>query len=211
MGFFLNLLRYSWLIVASTGCFGTSETVFPAGLRPLGEMRVAANADPDFPEKLMLKANVDTDIWVHARGYVHATVPEIWKALQDERVFVDRRAVAEYTIEWDTEPEYDVSFLVSQSVEDIITVSYDVGWRQGFVDGTLEGPQTVSMRFQKVAGTELIKRMEGSILLVTVSDEVSEFQFQEHMDTPMPDTEDLENYVTDMYGEILDWVRGELR
>lgn len=183
--------------------------MFPAGLSPLGEMRVAASTDTDFPENLEMAAGVDTDIWVHARGYVHAPVKEIWKALQDERVFVDRRAVAEYTIEWDTEPAYSVSFVVSQSVEDIITVSYEVGWRQGFVDGTLEGPETVAMRFQKVAGTALIERMEGSILLVTVSDEVSEFQFQEHMDTPMPDTESLENYVTDMYAEILAWVRGD--
>ena len=175
----------------------------------MGEMRVAASTDAELPENLEMAAGVDTDIWVHARGYIHAPVKEIWQALQDERVFIDRRAVSEYTLEWNTEPEYDVSFLVSQSVEDIITVSYDVGWRQGFVDGTLEGPETVAMRFQKVAGTELIRRMEGSILLVTISEDVSEFQFQEHMDTPMPDTEDLENYVTDLYGEILAWVHGQ--
>lgn len=175
----------------------------------MGELRVAASTDADFPENLELAAGIDTDIWVHARGYLRAPVKAIWKALQDERVFVDRRAVSEYTVEWDTEPEYDVSFLVSQSVEDIITVSYDEAWRQGFVHGTLEEPETVAIRFQKVAGTELIRRMEGSILLLTVTEEVSEFQFQEHMDTPMPDTEDLENYVTDMYGEIVAWVHGQ--
>jgi hypothetical protein len=192
-----------------TACSGNAESVFPPGLSPLGELRVAASTDADFPENLELAAGIDTDIWVHARGYLRAPVKAIWKALQDERVFVDRRAVSEYTVEWDTEPEYDVSFLVSQSVEDIITVSYDEAWRQGFVHGTLEEPETVAIRFQKVAGTELIRRMEGSILLLTVTEEVSEFQFQEHMDTPMPDTEDLENYVTDMYGEIVAWVHGQ--
>lgn len=191
------------------GCYGETETSFPAGLAPLGESRVEASSEGGFPEELQMVSGSDIDTWVHARGYLHAPVSEVWKALQDEQVFVDRRAVSEYTIEWDTEPEYDVSFVVSQTVEDIITVSYDVGWRQGFVDGTLEGPETVAIRFQKVFGTELIKRMEGSIVLVTVEEGFSEFQFQEHMETPIPDTDSLESFVTDMYAEMLAWVHGE--
>ena len=67
----------------------------------------------------------------------------------------------------------------------------------------------MSARFQKIDGTSFIERMEGSILLLDVGNGRTEFQFQEHMDTPMPDTSDLESYVTDLYAELLLHVRGE--
>jgi hypothetical protein len=204
----MRLLLLPLVLVA---CFGDTETVFPPGLEPLGNMKVGAGdpGDSRYPEILHMEAGIDEDIWVHARGYVHGDVGTVWLALQDEQVFIDRRAVSEYTIEWDTEPEYDVSFVVSQTIEDIITVSYEVAFRQGLVEGSMEAPETVSIRFQKIFGTGLVERLEGSILLVTVDEGITEFQFQEHMETPLPDTSDLESYVTDMYAEIVLWVKGE--
>ena len=199
-----------FLLVPLTACFGSPEAVFPPGLEPLGELRVAADsANTDQEEGLLMEAGIDEDIWVHARGYVHADVQTVWNALQDEEVFIDRRAVSTYTLEWDTEPEYDISFVVSQEVEDIITVAYDVAWRQGLIEGSAEAPEIVSARFQKIDGTSFIERMEGSILLLDVGENRTEFQFQEHMDTPMPDTSDLESYVSDLYAELLLHVRGE--
>lgn len=200
-----------FLLVPLTACFGSPEAVFPPGLEPLGELRVAADsANTDQEEGLLMEAGIDEDIWVHARGYVHADVQTVWNALQDEEVFIDRRAVSTYTLEWDTEPEYDISFVVSQEVEDIITVAYDVAWRQGLIEGSAEAPEIVSARFQKIDGTSFIERMEGSILLLDVGENRTEFQFQEHMDTPMPDTSDLESYVSDLYAELLLHVRGEM-
>jgi len=198
--------------LALLGCFRDVETVFPPGLEPLGEMRVQLeNPDGNYPETLELAAGIDEDIWVHARGYIHSDVPTVWNALRTEDVFIDRRAVASYSVEWDTEPEYEVSFTVSQTVEDIITVSYDVAFRHGRVGegDSDDNPEIVSIRFQKVFGTEIIEKMEGSIVLLTVADGITEFQFQEHMMTPLPDTSDLESYVEDMYSEMLLWVRGE--
>ena len=198
------------LLPILTACFGTPEARFPPGLEPLGELRVAADSsNVDQEEGLLMEAGIDEDIWVHARGFVHADVQTVWEALQDEEVFIDRRAVSTYTIEWDTEPEYDISLVVSQEVEDIITVAYDVAWRQGLIQGSAEAPEIVSARFQKIDGTSFIERMEGSILLIDVGDNRTEFQFQEHMDTPMPDTSDLESYVTDLYDELLLHVRGK--
>ena len=67
----------------------------------------------------------------------------------------------------------------------------------------------MSARFQKIDGTSFIEKMEGSILLLDVGNGRTEFQFQEHMDTPMPDTSDLESYATDLYNEIVLHVRGD--
>ena len=193
-----------------TACFESPEARFPPGLEPLGELRVPADLNnTDQEEGLLLEAGIDEDIWVHARGYVHADVTTVWEALQDERVFIDRRAVSSYTIEWDTEPEYDISYVVSQEVEDIVTVSYDVAWRQGLIQGSAEDPEIVSARFQKIDGTSFIEKMEGSILLLDVGNGRTEFQFQEHMDRPMPDTSDLDSYATDLYNEIVLHVRGD--
>lgn len=207
----MRVLTPFFVIAASlTACFESPEARFPPGLEPLGELRVAADtSNTDQDEGLLMEAGIDEDIWVHARGFVHADVTRVWKALQDEQVFIDRRAVSAYTIEWDTEPEYDISYVVSQEVEDIVTVSYDVAWRQGLIQGSEEAPEIVSARFQKIDGTSFIEKMEGSILLLDVGENRTEFQFQEHMDTPMPDTSDLESYVTDLYEELLLHVRGE--
>jgi len=205
-------MRFILLPLLVVGCFRDVETVFPPGLEPLGEMRVENNnTDDSYLEELQLVAGIDEDIWVHARGYIHSDVPTVWSALQAEEVFVDRRAVSAYSVEWNTEPEYEVSFTVSQTVEDIITVSYDVAYRHGRVGemNSEDEPEIVSIRFQKVFGTEIIEKMEGSIVLRTVDDGITEFLFQEHMMTPLPDTSDLESYVQDMYSEILLWVRGK--
>jgi len=205
-------MRFILLPLLVVGCFRDIETVFPPGLEPLGEMRVENNNTGDsYLEELQLVAGIDEDIWVHARGYIHSDVPTVWSALQAEEVFVDRRAVSAYSVEWNTEPEYEVSFTVSQTVEDIITVSYDVAYRHGRVGemNSEDEPEIVSIRFQKVFGTEIIEKMEGSIVLRTVDDGITEFLFQEHMMTPLPDTSDLESYVQDMYSEILLWVRGK--
>ena len=205
----MQIARYFPALFLLQAC-GSTETVFPPGLEPIGDLKVSRDdtSEANLEEGLLLEAGIDEDIWVHARGYVHAGVADVWGALQDERVFIDRRAVSEYSIEWDTEPEYDVSFLVSQSVEDILTVEYDVGWRHGVAGGTIEAPEALAIRFQKVSGTSLIERMEGSIVVLEVQEGISEVQFQEHMETPLPDTSDLESYIQDLYTEILLFVKG---
>ena len=67
---------------------------------------------------------------------------------------MDIDKVVEYTVEEQNSSEYDYVFVVDNLVEDIVDVEFVVEWRHGVVDGDLNEPTMVGVRWQKVSGTE---------------------------------------------------------
>ena len=115
----------------------------------------------------------------------------------------------EWTSTPDVEDGYDVSFELANTSYDIVTVEFDIDWREGVVDGTVDAPTTVGLRWQKVAGTDLIKLLEGSAVLESVDDGATSVSFIEHLDTVGSDATDVEAYLTDLFASVLATSHGE--
>ena len=198
--------------LSALGCRKAIED-FPEGLEPLEENLApspAGRSDDPYPESLSLVSGTeDTYDWAHGRGYVHASLTDTWDALRDPAVDVDRRRVQEYTVSELDLGEYDDHYLIHNVSHDIIDVEFDIEWRHGAVEGTVDAPELVYIRWMKIDGSTYVKLLEGSAILTPVGNAVTEVQLIEHLDTIGTGPEDVESFFTDMYDEILAWKDGE--
>lgn len=165
--------------------------------------------DP-YPEVLVTAQGKSGHSWVHAKGYIHAPLAAAWQALNVREVCVDRHHVDRYSISEGSEEGYDHSFAINAEVDDIITVEFRISWRQGVVEGTNEDPIIVAARFQKTFGTPFIKTIAGSVVMTEVTDEVTEFQFIEHVDSASGDEhQQAKDFMNSLYDSLRAQVRGE--
>lgn len=198
------------LALSTVACFGDEKTEFPAGLEPLEENRAEppASQDEPYPEILSVaRGNGDFD-WVHARAFVHAPLASTWEALRDIEVCVDDGRVDDWSVTWDVEEGYDYSYRIHNVAEDIITVEFDITWRHGAVEGSVDDPELVAIRYQKTNGTEFIDILRGSIVLRPVEDEVTELDMVEHLDGAAAGTPEIEAYFADLLADTLAFVHG---
>lgn len=201
------------LIASTTGCFGNTTTEFPPGLEPLEEV-TASLPEPDaqgqWPETINFRSGHRGDLyWTHAAAYIHAPISLVWTAMQDPEVVVDRRAVAEYTWDYNVEDGYDVSFVVHDVVHNIITVRFDVTWRESVVEGMREEPRLVAMRFEKTYGTTTIKLMRASIQLREAEEpDVTVLLMAEHLDAVLASNELIESQARDLHASIVARLNG---
>jgi hypothetical protein len=77
---------------------------------------------------------------------------------------------------------YEYSFEVANSVDDVVTVSWEEEWRFGTVTGTPEAPELAMVRYQKTYGSDFIYLIEGSIQVIATDDpDVTTIEFIEHL------------------------------
>jgi hypothetical protein len=194
------------------GCFGNETTAFPDGLMPLEEARVdppsPTDGDPHPEEVRLISGETSRFEFAHARGYVHASLPDVFAALQTPEVVIDRRGVDRYSVTHDVEPDYPVSFVVHNEVDDVITVEFDVTWRMGIVEGGNDTPMLVAATFSKTWGTTIIGILRGSILARYVEPEVTELELVEHLDAP-GGIGPVVAYLQDVHANVVAHVRGE--
>lgn len=194
-------------------CGGNEATAFPAGLEPLEEntaVAPAAEGDQPHPERInVVSGDRGTYVFAHGRGYVHGTVAETWAALQVPEAVTDRRGVDRYSSTPNVEEGYDVSFRVHNEVDDIVTVQFDVTWRQSAVEGTLDSPTVVAIRWQKTWGTTFITSIEGSIILRVVDDSTTEIDAVEHMKAARDPQGQIHQYLLDVHANTVALVHGQ--
>ena len=196
--------------LAAAGCFSDVATPFPPGLEPL-EDNLAPPPEPTaeerFPETLVMERRLAPYLprtpAVHARGYVRAPVARVWAALREPDVGADRRTFSEWSTTYDVEPEYDYSYVIHSVIDNVIIVEYDVTWRHGVVEGTLETPRLVSARWQKTAGSSAIDDLQGSILLREVEPGVTEIAIIEYLRAIASGHENIESFLRDMFSELV--------
>lgn len=196
-----------------SGCFGNKTTEFPPGLEPLEENTAepppAVEGNP-YPETFnVVQGNTDDTDWLHGRGYIHASVQQVWGAMKDPEVCVDRRKVDSWTVELNVEPDYEVSWRTRNTVNDIITVEFDVTWRQGLVEGTPEDPEVVGGAYQKTWGSTVIDYMAGSVVLRKVDESTTLFEFIHRLQALMSGAESVASQGPDLYASVLARVHGE--
>lgn len=199
-----------WVALLAGGCFSDQKTKFPPGLEPLEEdlAEPPVSQDEPYPEQLSLRRGSDDWDWVHARAYVHAPLARTWEALRDPLVDVDDGRVDDWSITYDVEDGYDYSYRIHNVSEDIITVEFDITWRHGAVEGTVDAPELVAIRYQKTNGTEFIDMLRGSIVLRPVDDEVTELEMVEHLQAAAGGTPEIEAYFNDVFSDTLAFVHG---
>ena len=173
----------------------------------LAELEPNTASFPSEPGLDVVSGEEDDYDWVHAAGLVDAPVSEVWAAIQVEDVFIDRRQVNEWAVTHDTEDEYDVSFVVHNTVHDVITVEYDTAWRQSQVYVT-EDSELVAVRFEKIDGTDVIERMVASLHLEEV-DGQTRWSFVEHLKALQRGPEPIVIFAEDFFDETVLTLEGE--
>jgi hypothetical protein len=190
------------LFIVIAGC-GSEPTEFPPGLEPLTPNAAVFPEDESESADVVLGSE-DAFDWANARGYVHAPLATVWLALKQPDTAVDRRAVDEWTVDYDVEPDYDVSYVVHTRVVDLVTIEYDLTWRQGAID-----EEVVALRWQKTDGASIIDLLEGSIVLTAIDDEVTSVEIVEHLQTPGDESERLQTFFTDLWASVVAASHGE--
>lgn len=205
------------LILGCTGgCFigGNESTPFPPGLEPVGENTAPlpeGTADDPYPEAIeIVHGEVDDVIFVHARGYIHASATKVWAALMDPEVVANRRDTDAHSAVFGVEPEYDFSMVLSYTVERVITIEWDETWRYGVIEGDADRVEYGAIASQKTQGTTFIALLEGSMYVEAVEGEdlIAEYGFVQNLKTIMTESADQATYPADVHENIKAHVNG---
>jgi hypothetical protein len=206
------------LLAGAPACQHDTTTVFSPGLEPLGTDTVAPpNADGGdaYPETLVLTQGTQGDLggsgynYVVATGYVQAGINDVWAAFKIPNVVVDRHAINSYTVQNNVEKGYDVSFATDYTINNVITVSYTLTWREGAVAGTEGDPSQVSVVYEKTFGSSFVSIMAGSIELISVNAGVTELQFVQHMNATDTDSGTIASWTNELFASVVAQVHGK--
>ena len=204
------------LCLAALGVIGCQSNIvsqFPDGLTAIEENTATppeATATDEFPEvRSVLTGEDDGGAWLHGFAYVKAPIALVWTAFKDPNVAIDRRNITSFTTTFDVEDEYDVSFRSHYVIEDVVTVEFDVTWRESAVEGTVEAPTRVVVAYQKTAGSSFLRRMAGTIELLQMTPDVTRIGWVMRLDASRTGPPDLISWNADQYTNVLHSVRGE--
>ncbi len=193
-------------------CSSDVATEFPPGLAPIEDVGTAApigTAMDPHPETLALDKGLDDDSnWVHAVGYVHANVKDVYAALAMPDVVADRHNVSSYSVATNVE-SYDVSFRLHYKINNVITVEFEVTFREGRVTGTADAPTAVSLVYERTFGSNLVKMMRGSIEVNAVDDHTSELRFAQRMVATQTNEDNIAKWTQSIFASVLAKVHGQ--
>ena len=194
------------LVACSTEESADSAAV--ATLTPFDAHDLDAPRDDDdpYPERsAILSGSEDEYDWAVLRGWVKVGAPDIWPVLTDPDVGVNRRDVASWTVAELDDGDVDAAYVVTEVVEDPITVDFDLTWRHDQADDPANGSVSV---WSKTGGTEFISDISGSIV-ATGHDDVVDFLVVFHLATVDSGPAEAEEFVTDFYASVLAEAHGE--
>lgn len=193
-------------------CSKPEPVEFPNVLEPLEENRASwpAPVGGVLPETPDIVSGGDESLWwAHARGYVHAPAEDVWRYLRDPDTDVDRREVDEWEVTDDTEPGFDDSYTIHCTVNDIITVDYDLTWVHELQAGTEAAPERVVAQWSKTDGTTFIELLEGTVVLEPESAGVTRLEYVEHLKAALRDDETIAQYLSDLHASLVAVTAGE--
>lgn len=192
------------LILVLSACQNDVITPFPAELEPLDDMAVDAPAgtpgDP-YPETTStVVGESEAYNWAHVRGYLHHNMSDVWTLMRsDGAAMADRRDIDAVETDYGVEPEFDLTLVNHLTVNDVLTLEWDLTFRGDLAEGDPSAPDRFALRFQKTEGSSLIDLQEGSIVLIAIDEGVTEFQFIEYLNAPRTSSEDPLSYGVDLH------------
>lgn len=200
------------LQVLGSGCGRDNPAPAPDVLSPLEDNAAHApvpDGDDPWPEVLSIVSGGDSELWwAHAVGFVKGTPEEVWTAARDPEVGVDRREVDAWTLT-EVEDDFDASYIVHNTVNDVITVNYDLRWLHELQGAEPDDPLRVVAVWEKTEGTSFIELLQGSIVLLPESPGVTRIELVEHLEAPLRDDQTLVSYLQDFHGSLVAAVRGD--
>jgi hypothetical protein len=150
----------------------------------------------------MVAGDTDAYSWAALKGYIHAPITDVWNALKTPAVVVDRRKVDGWNVTWDVETGYDVSFRTDNTVNDIITVEFQVTWRESHTEGTVDEPVAVAANYQKTWGSSVMQLLAGSVALRKIDDQTTGFECVEYISAVIQAGEAVRSYQPDPYDRV---------
>ncbi len=198
--------------VCAGACSSDVGTGFPPGLAPIedvGTLPPAGTAADPHPETLALDKGQDDDSnWVHAAGYVHASVKDVYAALATPDVVADRHNVTSYGSTMTVE-DYEVSFRLHYKIDNIVTVEFDLTFREGRVTGSADAPTAASVVYAKTYGSNLVKMMRGSIEVTGIDDHTSELRFAQRMVATQTNEDNIAKWTESVFASVVATVHGQ--
>lgn len=179
-------------VLAMVGCQDDISTPFPPGLEPFEDDAENQTLDGTVIEALTVKSTDEPMIMVYGRGFIFRSPAEVYAVSHDPEVMLAVCSTTSHSVVADNEPQYDLSFLVSYFVDDILNVEWDDQWRGDVVLGALEAPELVMIKHQKTEGSDFISLSEGTVQLLATDDPaITELRFVEHLDALMASEGDV--------------------
>jgi hypothetical protein len=207
----MQLLVCTGLVLAGCG----HPKPLPAWTEPLDPVDMAtdpppANGDPH-PEQLdVITGTTSAYTWGHARGWIHAPVDQVWKAMQDVDVIVDRRKDSSWAVtKQDIDPTAAVSFSVKNLIMQVVTVEIDTDWREGPVEGTESDPDVVAIRNDLTNSSLFVTTLDDSVRLQRVDSNTTEIQIMRHIQTVSTSENDVKVQQNDLFNSIVASVHGQ--
>ncbi len=194
------------LTVVLAGCQDDIATPFPEGLEPLDDDANAGAIEAPMDEDLVTTA-VDDDgfVKVYGKGYLFASLAEVWAATQVPEALIARCNTNAQTIVQVPDEMFTLSFDVSYRVDNILTVEWTDRWRGEYV-----GDSRVMLKHQKIMGSDFIDISRGTIQLLETDDEnITEIQFVEHLQAISGGIDEVVKGTVDTYAAIRAVVHGE--
>ncbi len=190
-------------------CGGSEPSEFPSVLAPLEDNRApwpeGTESDP-FPETLEVVSGGDDELWwAHARGFVHAPAGLVWEVASEADTVVDRREVDEWEVtSTDAVEGVDRSMVIRCTVNDVLTITYDLTWVHELQEGSETAPERVVSQWD-VTGTPFIELLTGSMVLEPVEDDptVTSVELVEHLKAPLRDDETIASYLRDLHASLV--------
>lgn len=209
---FSSLVAGLALVLSVSSCGGDDASTFAPGLEPLETstaVRPTAPSGQQCPEAVnVVTGDTAEYTFGHARGCLHATLAQVWEAMRDPEVGVDRRRVGEFTVTRNVEPQYPVSFRVHNVVHDIIDIEFDLTWRLGPIEGTNDEPRVVSGRYQKTYGSTYIQVLAGSVVARPLDTGVVEIEVVRHLKGTGVGAAEIDQYLRDFFASVAARVHG---
>ena len=197
------------VISQTVSCSRGSAPVFPIGLAPVMDNTAQYPSKTEleeYPEQLNIVTGTEGLPWVHARGYVHASIERVWEALREAEVMVDRRNVDEWTVEHDIDEAFAFSFRIHNVVHDVVDVEFDLEWRQDVIEGSLELPQIVASRSSLSEPTLFLTTVEASTTIIGIDEGISAIEIVQVVDAISTDELVLRTATEDWFADVTAWV-----
>lgn len=194
---------------AVLACTGPAELTYPSGLEPL-EANVAPWPEASATELSVVTVEEEAGHWAyHARGYIAADLETTWDALQVDEVVLDRREVASWTSEYGIDDTHAVSFVLHETIDNVISFDMDVEWRQGVASEDSDGPTVVAARWEKTEGGEVIDLMISSIELTAEGESLTGISIVEYIDVLQGGAGPAESYNADLLASLQAFTQGQ--
>lgn len=195
------------------GCGNTSTPFDPAaGYEPLEPCTAAfpapAGGDPH-PETLnTTQGSAAAWHWSHGAAYLHAPLTDVWAALKDPAV--SRIHGPDWSLTGAVEPEYPLSFTIRyEDGPSYFRVHWTIAYRGGPLLGTLEAPQELGFRYQRIEGTVNVAVQDGSLVASDAGDGVTALQLVCHLDAYGQGPDDVRGTVQDWFDDLKAKVHGQ--